>query len=104
MHFHDVFTGSHPEKVYLDVLSRLQKSRALADSAMNKIFASNNGNCIRVVNSLPFARSEWLCLPGEFTIEGTPCYTSGGRSWFRADVDAFASKIYTPTSKSSPDH
>lgn len=98
VHFHDVFTGSHPENVYKDVMARLHKARSLAETAMADMFGSpaDASHAVQVLNSLPFARSEWVSLPCDdyCTVTGAPSYIADGRLYFRADVKPFSSSIY----------
>lgn len=105
VHFHDVFTGSHPESVFLNVLDRLDNAKALADESLSEIFGSEEITpAIRtlcVTNSLPYSRKEWISIPCQTPISvrdslrSVPSYLSGGRLWFIAEVDACASAIYT---------
>lgn len=105
VHFHDVFTGSHPESVFLSVLERLDGAKALADNAMCELFGSAeitpDVRTLRVTNSLPYPRKEWASVPWQapITVRGSKgevsSYLSGGRLWFIAEVDACAAAIYT---------
>lgn len=109
VHFHDVFTGSHPENVYRDVMARLHKARSLAGNAMEDMFGppADAGHAVQVVNSLPFARSEWVSLPCDACCSATsaPSYMADGRLYFRADAEPFSSTIYmidhTPDAQNS---
>jgi len=100
VHFHDVFTGFHPENVYNDVMSRLHRARSLAENALEDMFGppADTAHAVQVVNSLPFARSEWVSLPCDgdacCTVANTPSYTANGRLYFRASAAPFSSAIY----------
>ncbi|MBQ4085267.1 MAG: hypothetical protein IJC54_01685 [Clostridia bacterium] len=98
VHFHDVFTGSHPEKVYKDVISRIQKAQSLAERKLEQTFgldAKEDGS-VQVVNSLPFARSEWVCIPcrDNKAVIGTPSYRADGHLYFRADIGPLSSAVF----------
>ncbi len=104
VHFHDVFTGSHPDCVFSDVLSRLDGARQQADAAIARLFgapALPGAPAVRLVNSLPFPRYEWVRLPGAAgrVARGpsgpVPSYRSGEDLWFAAEVDACATAVYT---------
>ncbi len=107
VHFHDVFTGSHPTRVFDDVLARLDDAREMADAAMRGVFGSDALGCgartLRGVNGLPYARREWVSVPcacgAACTVSGAkgavPSYTADGRLWFSAEADACAAAVYT---------
>lgn len=106
VHFHDVFTGSHPDRVFRDVLGRLDGIRAMADGLTAGAFGASDmmrdAQTLRVVNGLPFARREWVRVPRAC---GAPCTVSGAKGavpsyiendslWFIAEVDACAAAVY----------
>ncbi len=105
VHFHDVFTGSHPESVFLNVLDRLDGARMLAEESTSGLFGSGEISAgtrtLRVVNSLPYARREWICIPARenHIVRSSRGIVStvfaDGKLWFPAEVDACAASIYS---------
>lgn len=75
VHFHDVFTGSHPTCVFEDVLRRLDHVQKTADDALTGLFGEPEGERVCVVNPLPYPRREWVRLADgrEFEAEVGPC-------------------------------
>ena len=63
--FHDVFTGSHEDITYLDLINRLQTVAAGARSAVEDTFSlPGNTSSAVCLNALPYHRKEWVELPG----------------------------------------
>lgn len=99
--FHDVFTGSTPTAQYHNVLGRLQAISNMSEFALEEIFGSSeigaDTRFLRVVNGLPFRRSQWISVPSAApaAAKDAESYWAEGKLWIHADVDACASKIYT---------
>lgn len=109
VHFHDVFTGSHPENVFLDVISRLDRASSLANVSMESLFGEKItdgcGHRILVVNGLPFSRKDWISIPvcddacHIVKKDGADCpsYVKDGYVWFEAEVGPCAASVYDIT-------
>lgn len=107
VHFHDVFTGSTPDCVYQDVLSRLLSIQSIAADTMETLFRERKeGEAFQVINSLPFERAAWVSVPcgheTEYEVSGAPSYCTNGKVWFFAQVPPCASRIYRLTEKQAP--
>lgn len=64
--FHDVFTGSHEDCTYLDVISKLKNVVSVARQAVNSAFPiKRSPQGVVCLNPLPFARKEWVEIPGK---------------------------------------
>lgn len=113
--FHDVFTGSHPESVFRDVMARLEKNQKTAQGAMEDLFGGKvNARAlpekITVVNSLPFARRDWAELPVAedtgVTVYGeegeVPSYIENGRLHFAAETGPCACSEYRLVKREKP--
>jgi alpha-mannosidase len=71
--FHDVFTGSHPTKVFHSLLSSLDEVHAVAQRVLDRALRTQSGTCeqvqgkstVLVYNGLPWPRDELVLLPLE---------------------------------------
>ena len=109
VHFHDVFSGSHPDSVYQDAQMRLSAADACAAGILSQIFGapedggSNEAAELTVVNSLPFPRRDWVVFPTDkpetcsIWVEGkrVSSYTAEGKLCFAAELPAMGSRVYT---------
>jgi alpha-mannosidase len=71
--FHDVFTGSHPTKVFHSLLNSQDEVQAAAQGVLDRALRTQNGSgkqaqgksTVLVYNSLPWPRDELVLLPLE---------------------------------------
>lgn len=62
--FHDVFSGSHEDCTYLDVIRTLQNTVEDARGLLkSQLPVKKDGSSLLCLNSLPFARKEWVEIP-----------------------------------------
>ncbi len=89
--FHDVLTGSHPTPVYHEAMALLERAEHSARAALRRALAPSNQStaastastssiatasaaapeapaALLVGNGLPWARREWVSLPGGYTV------------------------------------
>ncbi|MCC2684353.1 MAG: alpha-mannosidase [Paenibacillaceae bacterium] len=83
--FHDVFTGSHPTKVFHSLLNSLDEVQAVAQRVLGRALHAQSGSIeqaqgkstILVCNSLPWPRDELVLLPLEGGVSDVPRVRSG---------------------------
>lgn len=83
VHFHDVFSGSHQDATYLDVLDRLKKVQDISKEAIQRSLAKivggqNRKDALVCVNGLPWSRREWILLE-EGADSGVQVFQDGKR-------------------------
>ncbi|MCC6456360.1 MAG: alpha-mannosidase [Caldilineaceae bacterium] len=69
--FHDVFTGSHPTDVFLDLLASLDHIEAIATEVLERalrlhapgLLPMQQGGTLHVFNGLPWERTDLICFP-----------------------------------------
>lgn len=114
VHFHDVFTGSHPDCVFQDVKRRLDSVESISLSAIHGALATSSitveAGEILVSNALPFERADLVSIPAAGNTEykvfdqniEISSYVEEGRLHVECRMPECSTKILRITRDSKP--
>lgn len=100
--FHDVFSGSHEDITYRNILGKFAGVCKESDTALKEALRlEEDGRSILCCNSLGWPRSEWVEIEGEaadFAVydgeNKLPVCMEEGRAYFRVDIPAGGIRQY----------